>query len=423
MTRVAALAASAVLAATGLTLTQQPTAQIQPHDVAQAFDSDLTLLQHELPLIHPHVDVQAWDDAVAQLRAKLATLTEDQADVGFMELVATLGDRNGHTGIFPLDPGNATAFHEYPFLVYEFADGVYVIGQLGGHGLVGARLTAVGGVPIAQVLAQLEPLVPHDNETSGISNVRWMYLLNEEVLSGLGIAPRFNFTLRNGKQVARRPTPVSARVYSRAFDGIGPPMWPNGAAYATDRRAETRVSLLAHGRVVYLAYNTTTIDTSTLAARLVRLASKPRVRRVIVDLRNNRGGDNQTYPPLIRALKRLKRRHKAIVVLAGRATFSAAANFMGDLEAATRYLLVGEDSGGAPNLYGDVEPLDLPKTGLRVEIATTWWVKSRLGANDPRATFHPDVVVPPTAKSWFAGRDPALKAALTAPFSTAHTIH
>jgi hypothetical protein len=421
--RIALLAASAALAATGLTLTRQQPVRIQPHVDAHGLDSDLTLLQQQLPLIHPNVDMQAWDAAVAQFRDKLTTLTEDQADVGFMELVASLGDRNGHTGIFPLDPGNTRAFHEYPFLVYEFADGVYVTGQLGGHNLVGARLTAVGGIPIAEVLAQLTPLVPHDNETSGISNVRGMYLLSEEVLNGLGITPSFNLTLQNGTRVERTPAPVSAGVYSRAFDGIGPPMWPNGTAYAADRRAQTRLSLLAHGHVVYLAYNTTTVDTSPVAARLMRLASKPRVRRVVIDLRNNRGGDNRTYPPLIRALKKLKRRHKTIAVLAGRATFSAAANFMGDLETATRYLLVGEDSGGAPNLYGDVQPLDLPNTGLRVEIATTWWVKSKLGANDPRVTFHPDIVEPPTAKSWFAGHDPALKAALTAPFSKAHTVH
>jgi hypothetical protein len=419
--RTAALATSAVLAAVGMTLLHQRPQQIRPH--GGAFDTDLTLLQQQLPQIHPNVDMQAWDAAVAQLREELPTMTEDQADVGFMELVASLGDRNGHTGIFPLDSGNTRAFHEYPFLVYEFADGVYVTGQIGAQALIGARLTAVGGIPIAQALARVEPLVPRDNETSGISNVRWMYVLNEEVLNGLGIAPRFDFTLRDGKEVERTPAPVSAGVYSRAFDGIGPPMWPNGSAYAADRRAGARVSRLAHGRVVYLAYNITTVDTSPVAARLMRLASKPRVRRVVVDLRNNRGGDNRTYPPLIHALKRLRHKHKTIVVLAGRATFSAAANFMGDLEAATRYLLVGEDSGGAPNLYGDVEPLDLPQTGLRVEVATRWWVKSRLGASDPRVTFRPDIVVPPTAKSWFARRDPALEAALTAPFSKAHTVH
>ena len=422
MIRAAALVGTALVAAAGVTLVRPPP-HIHPHAVGQAFDTDLTLLQQQLPLIHPHVDVQAWDLAVAQLREKLPTLNEDQADAGFMELVASLGNRNGHTGIFPLDPGNSRAFHEYPFLVYEFADGVYVIGQLDGHHLVGARLTAVGGIPIAQLLARLARLVPHDNTTSGIRNVGGMYLLSEEVLTGLGIVPSFDFTLRSGSQVERKPTPVSARAYSRAFGGIGPPMWPNGVAYAADRRAETRVSRLAHGHVVYLAYNTTTVDTSGVAGRVVRLASKPKVRRVVVDLRNNRGGDNRTYSPLLHALKGLARKHKKLVVLAGRATFSAAANFMGDLEAATRYLLVGENSGGAPNLYGDVEPLDLPKSGLRVEIATTWWVKSRLGANDPRVTFHPDVVVAATGRSWFAGHDPALKAALTARFSKAHTVH
>jgi hypothetical protein len=390
---------------------------------AAGYTSDLSLLQVQLPQIHPHVDTTAFDAGAAQLQAALPTMTEDQADVGFMTLVASLGDRNGHTGIFPLDPGNTRAFHEYPYLLYEFSDGVYVIGQLDGQDLVGARLTAVGGVPIAQVLERVAPLVPHDNTTSGILNVVGMYLLSAEVLDGLGITPQFDFRLANGASVERTPAAVTAGEYSGAFGGLGPPMWPNGSAYAADRSAQTRVSLLLHGRVVYVAYNTTRVNTTAFALRISKLASRPKVTRVVVDLRNNRGGDNNTYPPLIGALRTLAKKHKHIVVLAGRATFSAAANFLGDLETATRFLLVGEDSGGAPNLYGDVQPLDLPQTGLRVEVATIWWVKSIRGANDPRVTFRPDVVVPATAKAYFAGRDPALEAALSAPFSRAHRVH
>jgi hypothetical protein len=390
---------------------------------APAFASDVDLLQQQLPRVHPHVDTAALDTAASQLQTALPGMTVDEALVGFMKLVASLGDRNGHTGIFPLDPGNGRAFHEYPYLVYEFADGVYVIGQLGGDDLVGARLTAIGGIAIDQVLAQVKPLVPHDNETTSVELFRGMYLLNEEVLDGLGIVPTFDFTLGTGEQVERSPAPVSAGVYSHAFHGLGPRMWPNGIAHTRDRHTAMRVTLLAHGRVVYLAYNTTVVDTSRVAARITHLASTSRVRRVVVDLRNNLGGDNHTYPPLIAALRRLARQHKKIVVLTGRKTFSAAANFMGDLEKATRFLLVGEDSGGAPNLYGDVQPLDLPATGLRVEIATRWWVKSIRGADDPRVAFHPDVVVPVTAKSWFAGRDRALAAALRSSFSKAHRVH
>ena len=110
--RAAALATSAVLAATGIALLHQPSRQARPR--SGAFDTDLTLLQNQLPQIHPNVDVQALDAAVAQFREKLPTLTEDQADVGFMELVASLGDRNGHTGIFPLDPGNQPGVPRVP---------------------------------------------------------------------------------------------------------------------------------------------------------------------------------------------------------------------------------------------------------------------------------------------------------------------
>ena len=379
---------------------------------------DVNVLRTELPAIHPdpwhEVAKQSWDAQAEALRA-------DPTVVGFMRLVAALGPRNGHTGIFPLDPGNRRAFHEYPLLPYEFADGVFVLRQIGGSDLVGARLQAVGGLPIGDVLERVRPLVPRDNDSS-VRAFRFMYLMNAEVLAGLGIAPRFTFVLRDGRTVERSPVPISAAAYSRALGGFR--TWPAGAAHARDRSAPTRLSTLARGRVAYFVYNDTTRYVQDDAAALLRVAGKSRVRRVVVDLRNNPGGDNHSYPPVIDALHRLAaKQHKEIVVLAGRVTFSAAVNFLADLESSTRFLLVGEDTGGAPNLYGDVTPLDLPQTGLRVEVATIWWVKSRLGERDPRVTFHPDVVVPPTAAAWFAGRDPALAAALTAPFSKARTVH
>jgi hypothetical protein len=75
--------------------------------------SDATLLGEQLPQIHPHAPT-----AFAAHAAALPELDDDQAVVAFMQL----GPRNGHTGIFPLDPGNRRAFHEYPLRPYEFAD-------------------------------------------------------------------------------------------------------------------------------------------------------------------------------------------------------------------------------------------------------------------------------------------------------------
>jgi hypothetical protein len=390
--------------------------------------SDLALLGERLPLLHPnpwHALPQAeFESAAERLSARLPELDRDEVAVELMRLLASLGVRDGHTGIFPLDPGNGRTFHEYPLLPYEFPNGPVVVGALGGRDLVGARILAIGGVPIRRVLALVRPLVPHDNGSS-LAARRPQYLVSAEVLHGLGIARdtgplRFDLVRPNGKRIARTLAPVTAAAYSKAFAGLR--MFPPGRAHRADRAAAARLSTLSGGRVVYLAYNDTFVETYDLAQRLRRLASNPRVRRVVVDVRNNLGGDNTTYPPLVATLARLART-RDLVVLAGRGTFSAAANFLGDLEARTRYLLVGESSGGAPNLYGDAEPLDLPQTRLRVEIATIWWVKSRAGATDPRLTFRPDIVVRPRAADWLAGRDPALATALTAPAATARAIH
>jgi C-terminal processing protease CtpA/Prc len=98
------------------------------------------------------------------------------------------------------------------------------------------------------------------------------------------------------------------------------------------------------------------------------------------------------------------------VVLISRSTFSAAENFITDLERRTKAVFIGEDSGGSPNLYGDVTAVELPTTGVSVNIATQYWQKST--ANDPRVTIEPDVRVQLSSKAFFRGSDPVLAAAL-----------
>jgi hypothetical protein len=101
-----------------------------------------------------------------------------------------------------------------------------------------------------------------------------------------------------------------------------------------------------------------------------------------------------------------------VVVLTSRTTFSAAANLLADLEARVPVRLVGEASGGSPNLFGDPSPLVLRVTGWTVNVGTVWWEKSADGADDPRLAFEPDVRVPVRWAELAAGRDRALAAAV-----------
>jgi C-terminal processing protease CtpA/Prc len=210
--------------------------------------------------------------------------------------------------------------------------------------------------------------------------------------------------------------PVTSRTYLRLMHPFFPsfvyalPMRPK-PLYLRRRAADHYVTTIDGGRVVFVGYNQTLGSTGTNAQQLLRLAKRRKVRRVVVDVRLNPGGDNHTYAALLQALRsRWVNRPGRLAVLISRSTFSAAENFITDLERHTKAVFVGEDSGGSPNLYGDVTAVELPTAGVSVNIATQCWQKST--ANDPRVTIEPDVRVPLGSKAFFRGGDPVLAAAL-----------
>ena len=146
-----------------------------------------------------------------------------------------------------------------------------------------------------------------------------------------------------------------------------------------------------------------------LAAEATRKAVKPKqTRGVIVDLRNNPGGNNETYGPLLDELRRVAKRKRVVVILS-RLTFSAAQNFATEMDYVVHPVFVGEPSGGAPNQYGGAALTFLPASKLMLRVAPGYWHKT---PEDPRLTIDPQVPAPLSSADFFAGRDPALEAAI-----------
>ena len=351
---------------------------------------------------------------VQRLVARAPELGRPELVVGLMRLAALPGERDGHTGLFALDPAHARGLHAYPFLTYAFPDGLYVIRAPANPELVGARLVAVGGIPVGDVVEQVSPLVPRDNRWSRKLRLP-AWLACAEVLEGLRItrggAVRFDF---DGPGGARSTTlqPVSAAEYVRTIGFEHELARPNGPQplWLTNLGESQLVRTIDRGRALYVGYHHTTEPTDALAARILRLGRRPAVRRVIVDVRLNGGGDNTTYRPLLAALATPAIAHKAYVLM-GRTTFSAAGNFVAEVDLRTKARLVGEPSGGAPNQWGDNELVELPEAGLTVRVASSYWQFGR-GPGDPRVAVQPDLPVSMSAADFFAGRDPVLERAL-----------
>ena len=124
-----------------------------------------------------------------------------------------------------------------------------------------------------------------------------------------------------------------------------------------------------------------------------------------MDLRQNGGGDNRTYRPLLESLERLGS-EKRLAVLTSRLTFSAAMQLIVELEQDTQAVFVGEPTGGSPNQYGDATKVELPNSGLNAFVATVAWKTA--GEFDDRVTRMPDIPVRQNSTAFFAGNDPVL---------------
>jgi hypothetical protein len=329
--------------------------------------------------------------------------TRAEAVCSLMRLGASLGARNGHTGIHPR-ADHAEPLRFYPVRPYEFDDGVFVV-SAASPDLVGAELVAIDGVAIESLLQEVEPLVPRDNDET-VKFRRPGYLTSVEVLDGL-----------SGVTRARRVFTVRTRdgaLLEHACEPIDPPDTDprlprrEGVRYLERRDERAWVERLDDGAIV-VGYNVTRGETASLAEQIASLARTRPAHALVLDLRHNNGGDNTTYGPLLGELERLQETMR-LVVLTSRVTFSAAMQLVVDLEQRTNATFVGEATGASPNHFGDATTVELPDSGLVARVATIWW--NTAGDDDERLSRDPDVRVPLRSEDFFAGRDPVLDAAL-----------
>lgn len=384
-----------------------------------------------------HVDpfslrsAEQFDADVLALRERLPELTVPQKLVAFAQLVATLGDQ--HTSV-ALDQLARNA-QLVPVALVWLADGVFVAAtDAENQSMIGRRVVAIGGRPVDAAATSITSVVATENEGSRRSKFGQL-ASSYDLLHSLGLAEpdgRIAFTLAgsDGDPAAAVETRTVAPLPPRTMPTLISRPDPRDASLPISRRpgrGNAFVESLGDGAggagpdAVYLRYDRCIEDRSkpfaTVAQEAIKALEGMERPRLIVDLRNNGGGDSRVIEPLFAGLATAReanpklRGPNSLVVLVGPRTQSSASMNALELRNRSKAVLVGQPTGQRPNHLGEMRTIQLPNTGLGV-----WYSTKRFRhGDDGDDAVAPDILVPVTSAEWFAGRDAALEKALSLP--------
>jgi hypothetical protein len=393
---------------------------------------DLRYLAAELPKRHKNLfhtmTREQFEKAVSDLDAKIPRLTQNQIVLEFARIVAMV--RDGHTRLVPmLEPG--LGFRAFPVKIYVFKEGVFIqAADKMYEGAVGGRIVKIGDVPIEQVISRLSNYIPYENEM-GLINAVPLYLSSPEALQAIGIindVEKVPFSIeKDGKAsvVELAPKGLISEMVSK---GAGTE-WIDARHAATDptpfwlksqhngywgESGGFRFEYIKADKILYVQLNQV-LDTedkklADFMSEVYAAAKANDVDKLVLDLRQNGGGNNFLVPLIIRPiiqLQSLDQKGKFFVII-GRRTFSAAQNLVNALEKYTNATFVGEPTGSHVNMYGDARRFTLPNSKITVR-ASTLWHQDNI-ETDKRVWTAPQIAAPLTFADYSRNIDTALQA-------------
>ena len=391
---------------------------------AAQWQADLDYLQQrvhtDFPFLVKKIAQSDWDAQVAELRAAIPNLEAHEVKVGLTRMVSAFG--YGHTQI----PFSTLAREAVlPVNLYHFKDGIYVEGVHKSHNeALGAKVVAVNGVPVAEALTKIRPVVPAENDQY-FKGYGLRFLTVPSVLHAQGITESFQkeipLTLeKDGKTFTHRFAAIPLAGMSRDYLFT----IPNSDWLSAREAGETPAYLkylnekffyfeLLEGSKTLYVRQSSVFDhpEETLRdfyARLFEFIDTNAVEKLIYDVRLNGGGNNYNNIHFIKGIMarpELNQKGKFYYII-GRNTFSACQNLTNDVETYTEAIMVGEPSSENKNFYGDTQTVELPNSGIKAYLSFAWWQDKPQWENADATT--PNFYAEPTFAEYRSNQDPVL---------------
>lgn len=353
------------------------------------WQEDLKFLQKtvhsDYPFLFKKTTAADFDKAVEELYKEIPELEKHEIIVGLARIVSSF--KYGHTqlGFRSI----ADAYQVLPMNLYQFSDGVYIQGIHKDYSAaLGAKVIAIGGMPVEKVMDAVYPVVPVENDQF-FRAYGFRYMISPQILHAQKIIPTLSetveFTLeKNGKTFKQNfkaldfgeSVPLTYGFVQQQGDWLEAREQDKTPLYLKHLDKIYFYEYLPESKTVYVRQSQIQDDPSenipAFYDRVFDFIEKNDVEKLILDVRLNGGGNNYKNKAVITRIIENKEINTVgnLYTIIGRRTFSACQNLVNELDNYTNTIFIGEPTGENVNFYGDNNRVMLPNSELPVYLSS-----------------------------------------------------
>jgi hypothetical protein len=401
------------------------------------WQKDIDFMGEILPAKHPNLFFKTPEETfrkeLAKLKTEIPELSKTEVIFKIQKILAQMGDDHTNVDFIPAIMQEGVL----PFKFQWFPEGIFIMETTSYYKkALGKKLVAVNSIPTDSIYRNISGLLPAGNPSVLKQKIPFLMNFRAILNYGCSIEPgtgnSLSFTFeddsnnRNYIVISGDKAPFMIQDHNKSL--ILEPETDKLPLFMQNPKELFWMEHLSQDSILYIQYNRCTSreveekwGSKELASRMPSFRSfaadifdclnQHKVSKVVIDLRFNVGGSSRQGTELAAAFGEWKKQNPdcKFFVITGKRTYSSAIINTIDFQQHTSAKIIGEETSGSPNHFGETRMLTLPSSGLQLIHSTKYF---RLTENDGN-TLVPDIEIPLMFEDYRRGMDRALETVKT----------
>jgi len=395
----------------------------------QNWTTDLNFLKSELPKKHKNlfykISKVEFENGIEQIIKQLDKDTDIETSIKLTQLIAKVGDSHTNLNISHLLKTRKTI----PLDLIWFKEGLFISGSTKeNYEVLDKKIVSINGFKTKTIIDSLKTLFVDEN-TALIKNNSSRLLDNKVLLKYFGFSGSkdtiYNVELSDIKgEITKLKLQEVDNDLSLSKNKIYLKANPEKPFYRNGSGKNFKEEYFPKEKIYFIQYNKC-ISRETIEKfgdkeaaykqpsfkefeeKVLKTLENSDIDKLIFDMRFNQGGSSYLAESLIDKIaqnKKINKKGKLFVVV-GNDTFSSAIFNTIYFKEKTNATIIGEETSGKPNHFGNIKSFRLPYSEIKVTYSSEYWKLTKDDSN----TIVPEIMVENSYNDFKNGIDPVFE--------------